>query len=107
MPIGARCVSRGHALTLTDSSNQASPIDAPERAVENQPVSNSLPADATPPEDQLADAQSDGPRRRILIGSQRDPAAYRAAAPRLDAGRGVRGEAQAATQGRTRKRGQG
>lgn len=56
-------------MTAIEPSNQDRPTDAPEAAVETQPVNDSLSADA--------------PRQRILIGSQRDPAAYRAK-PRRD-----------------------
>jgi predicted RNA-binding protein with RPS1 domain len=73
------CVSRGHALTFTDPSDQASPIEALEGAIENQPVNTPPSADAAAaapgPQDQ---SETEGPRRQILIGSQRDPAAYRA-----------------------------
>ncbi len=77
-------VSRGQALTFTDPSDPSSPIDAPEGAVENQPVDISLPTDAAVPiEVEISEdlpsgnADADASRRRILIGSQRDPAAYR------------------------------
>lgn len=51
-------------MTAIEPSNPDRPIDAQEGAVENQPENDSLPADS--------------PRRQILIGSQRDPVAYRA-----------------------------
>jgi small subunit ribosomal protein S1 len=73
------CVSRGHALTFTDPSNQASPTEALEGAVENQSVTTTPSADsAAAPQGSPEDSDAEGPRRPILIGSQRDPAAYRA-----------------------------
>ena len=62
-------------MTLTDPSNHVDPIEAPEGAVENQPITASQPADS--PDQSLAEEAAVA-RRRILIGSQRDPAAYRA-----------------------------
>jgi small subunit ribosomal protein S1 len=66
-------------LAFNDPSNQASSIEALEGPVENQPT-NTLPsADAAAPHcDVQEDSDAEGPRRQILIGSQRDPAAYRA-----------------------------
>ena len=66
-------------MTFTDPNNQAGPTEALEGTVESQPVSTSPSADeaaATP--ESRKDASTEGPRRQILIGSQRDPAAYRA-----------------------------
>jgi len=85
-------------LTLTDPNDQANPLDAAEDAIENQPEaspSSPQPAD----ERQQSASAAESPRRRILIGSQRDPAAYRPR-PRHDwkpldepdEGRGARGE---------------
>ena len=65
-------------MTVIDSSNQASPTEAPEGAIENQPAAVIQPADASPPSDVSDSSDADSSRRRILIGSQRDPAAYRA-----------------------------
>jgi small subunit ribosomal protein S1 len=66
-------------LTSTDPSSQSDPIDAAEGAVENQPTSTPLPADAGPESaDAPTDAEAEARRQKILIGSQRDPAAYRA-----------------------------
>ncbi len=73
------CVSRGHALAFTDPSNQASSTEALEGPVENQSI-NALPSADAPvaPADVRGDSDAEGPRRQILIGSQRDPVAYRA-----------------------------
>jgi small subunit ribosomal protein S1 len=66
-------------LTFTDPSNQASPIEALEGSIENQPT-NTLPsADAATAAPEIREeSDTEGPRKPILIGSQRDPAAYRA-----------------------------
>ncbi len=87
-------------MTLTDPNDQVSPIEAPEGTIENQPTAEGsqecLPHLATevgrsagtslPPDGAALDTQSAGSsadtaaaasRPRILIGSQRDPAAYR------------------------------
>jgi predicted RNA-binding protein with RPS1 domain len=63
-------------LTVTDPSNQASPAEAVEGAVETQPITTPPSADVAA--DPQKDSETEGPRRQILIGSQRDPAAYRA-----------------------------
>ncbi len=74
-----RALSRGSALSLTDPSNQASPIEAPAGAVENQPNSTLSPADAAVESLASSDAaDAEAASRKILIGSQRDPVAYRA-----------------------------
>jgi predicted RNA-binding protein with RPS1 domain len=68
-------------LTLADSNDQVSSIDAAEGATENQSTTTSLPAAETAEPAGNPDEQSAGSsasRPRILIGSQRDPAAYRA-----------------------------
>ena len=66
-------------MTSTEPNSQAVPIDAPEGAIENQPVNTPLPADAGPESSNgPTDAEAEAHRRKILIGSQRDPAAYRA-----------------------------
>jgi small subunit ribosomal protein S1 len=65
-----RVYSRGLALTLTDSDYPAGSIEGTESQIENQPNTSS------PSEDAAESTEATG--RRILIGSQRDPAAYRA-----------------------------
>jgi predicted RNA-binding protein with RPS1 domain len=76
-------------LTLIDPSDQGSPTDAPEAVVESQSNTASSAAaevsTAAEPSEGRSTAASDAAslRRRILIGSQRDPAAYRAR-PRHD-----------------------
>ncbi|MFZ1932979.1 MAG: S1 RNA-binding domain-containing protein [Thermoguttaceae bacterium] len=66
-------------MAFTDPSNQTSSTEALEGPAENQP-SNSLPSadEAAAPACVQPDSDAEGPRRQILIGSQRDPAAYRA-----------------------------
>jgi small subunit ribosomal protein S1 len=66
-------------LAFTDPSNQVSSTEALEGPAENQPT-NSLPSadGAAAPACVQPDSDMEGPRRQILIGSQRDPAAYRA-----------------------------
>lgn len=72
------CVE-GIALTVIDPSNQADQVETPESSIENQSAPTSSPSngDSTPVESESNDS-TDGARRSILIGSQRDPAAYRA-----------------------------
>ena len=66
-------------MAFTDPSNQASSIEALEGPVENQPTTTVPSADPTPaPADVREESDAEGQRRQILIGSQRDPAAYRA-----------------------------
>ena len=74
-------------MSLTDPSDPTNPAEPIEGTVENQPTVTSSPAGevsqpAGPSMDQSEGDQppseADGPHRRILIGSQRDPAAYRA-----------------------------
>lgn len=66
-------------MTLADPSKQANPteMDSP---VENSSIDASVTPDASPVDDAPADdASADSASRgRFLIGSQRDPAAYRA-----------------------------
>jgi predicted RNA-binding protein with RPS1 domain len=62
-------------LSSSDLTNQDCPTDAQEGTVENPPTTTSL-SDATTQNGQPSDAEAS--RRQILIGSQRDPAAYRA-----------------------------
>ena len=65
-------------MTSSDPINQNCPTDAPEGVVENPPtITASLP-DATAQNGQSPDSDTEGSRRQILIGSQRDPVAYRA-----------------------------
>ena len=66
-------------MAFTDPSNQDSSIEALEGPVENQPT-NTLPSSdaSAPPSDVQEESDAEGRRRQILIGSQRDPAAYRA-----------------------------
>jgi len=73
-------------LTLTDSSDQLSPTGASEDVVENQSPATSLPPEGTvepvgaadqPSAEPSAETDAGAARRRILIGSQRDPGAYR------------------------------
>ena len=123
--------SRGPALTLTDSSDQPRPTEASRGPIEDQPTT-SLPSDGTPevaaaeqPSAESSAAADQGrSHRRILIGSQRDPAAYRARQKRdwtpvdetaekpkrkrggeRGEGRGARGEGRG--RGERRKRGRG
>ncbi len=74
-------------MTLTDSSDPSRSSEATEGPIENQAAITSLPPDGTaepaaspdqPSAESAADADQAASRRRILIGSQRDPAAYRA-----------------------------
>jgi predicted RNA-binding protein with RPS1 domain len=74
-------------LTLADPNNQPEPIEALAETAADSSVDTSLPPDRTPepvesgaePSAESAAAAEEGAaRRRILIGSQRDPAAYRA-----------------------------
>jgi small subunit ribosomal protein S1 len=71
---------RGHAVTFAEPNDQNHPVSADNPAVESQqpattsePSSESAGRDSTPSESAAEIA-----RRRILIGSQRDPVAYRA-----------------------------
>jgi small subunit ribosomal protein S1 len=68
---------RGLALTSIDSGNPANPTDPIEGSAENQPTDTS-----SSPSDASDEANGENSRRRLLIGSQRDPAAYRARANR-------------------------
>ena len=115
-------------LSLTDSGDQINPAQALEGAVEIQPTITSPAAGeaselAGQPAEEAAGQPPGGDagsRRRILIGSQRDPAAYRARTRRdwepvadggerkaeggrrrkkRGEGRGERGEGQAASDG--------
>ncbi|MCD4728312.1 MAG: S1 RNA-binding domain-containing protein, partial [Pirellulales bacterium] len=63
-------------MTLTDPNDQANLIDAAEESIETQPETS---PSSPPPVDQTQQSASaeESSRRRILIGSQRDPAAYR------------------------------
>jgi predicted RNA-binding protein with RPS1 domain len=67
-------------LTVIDPGNQTDPIGAPQRPIENQSATTSLPAngDSQPVEGPSAESEAAATRRSILIGSQRDPVAYRA-----------------------------
>lgn len=67
-------------MTVIDPSNQADQIEAPQGPIENQSATNSLPAngDSQPVETPSTESDSAAARRSILIGSQRDPVAYRA-----------------------------
>jgi predicted RNA-binding protein with RPS1 domain len=64
-------------LTLSDSSSQVDQIEASENSIEKQPANTSTPpeGDAAREDQSTPDAAA---RQRIMIGSQRDPAAYRA-----------------------------
>jgi len=85
-------------LTLTDPNDQANPIDAAEESIETQPETSPFPPPPAVKPQPPASAEESS-RRRILIGSQRDPAAYRPR-PRHDCkpldipgeGRGTRDE---------------
>ena len=63
-------------MTLADPNDQANPIDAAEESIETQPETS---PSSPPPVDEAQQSASaeESSRRRILIGSQRDPAAYR------------------------------
>ncbi len=63
-------------MTLTDPNDQANPINAAEESIETQPETS---PSSPPPVDQTQQSASaeESSCRRILIGSQRDPAAYR------------------------------
>ena len=83
-------------MTLTDPNDQTNPIDSAEESIETQPETS--PSSPPPAEEaQQSASAEETQRRRILIGSQRDPAAYR---PRHDfkpldipdEGRGTRDE---------------
>lgn len=66
-------------MTLSDSGQQASPTEAAEGQVDHQPTNTSLPPEGDAASTDLSgEAAAEAARRRILIGSQRDPAAYRA-----------------------------
>jgi small subunit ribosomal protein S1 len=70
-------------LTLTDSSDPLRPTEASQGPIENPPATASIPPDgnsevAATAEQSSAAADQAAAHRRILIGSQRDPAAYRA-----------------------------
>ncbi len=102
-------------MSFTDSGDQLHPTEALEGAAENQSATTSAPAGevaepAGPPADQAAGQLppegGSGSSRRILIGSQRDPAAYRARIRRdwapVDEGEGRKEEGG----GRRKKRGE-
>ncbi len=68
-------------MTFTDPNNPANPTDIPVDAVVNESSVENEGAELDTASTVSADAQSAdaaGQSRRILIGSQRDPAAYRA-----------------------------
>jgi small subunit ribosomal protein S1 len=65
-------------VTFTDSSDPINPIEAPANAAENPPAASSPPSEVAAVSGGAADDSAAIERRRILIGSQRDPAAYRA-----------------------------
>ena len=65
-------------MTFTDSSDPINPVEAPANAAENPPAASSPPIEETAVSGGAADDSAATERRRILIGSQRDPAAYRA-----------------------------
>ncbi len=63
-------------MTLTDPNDQTNSIDSAEESIETQPETS--PSSPPPAEEtQQSDSAEEASRRRILIGSQRDPAAYR------------------------------
>lgn len=63
-------------MTLTDPNDQTNPIDSAEESIETQPETS--PSSPSPAEEtQQSASAEETQRRRILIGSQRDPAAYR------------------------------
>ena len=64
-------------MSSSDLTNQNCPTDAQEGTVENPPATTSL-SDTSAQNDQPSNADAEASRRQILIGSQRDPAAYRA-----------------------------
>ncbi len=66
-------------MTATNPNEQNFPVEVAEPAAEPRPddnLSTPEPVEETPPAES-ADAAADSNARRILIGSQRDPAAYR------------------------------
>jgi small subunit ribosomal protein S1 len=65
-------------VTFTDSSDPINPVEAPANAAENPPAASSPPIEEAAVSGGAADDSAAIERRRILIGSQRDPAAYRA-----------------------------
>jgi len=65
-------------VTFTDSSDPINPIEAPANAAENPPAASSPPIEEAAISGGAADDSAAIERRHILIGSQRDPAAYRA-----------------------------
>ncbi len=61
-------------MTLTDPNDQANPVEA----AATETMSETDPASLPPADDEQPTASAEeSTRRRILIGSQRDPAAYR------------------------------
>jgi predicted RNA-binding protein with RPS1 domain len=64
-------------LAVTDPNNEGRPIELPEGSVENQPTTTSSPEGAAQ-NGQASGPETEGQRRPFLIGSQRDPVAYRA-----------------------------
>lgn len=65
-------------MSFTDPSNQARPTEALEGAVENPSTTTPSSSDAATQNEQTSESDAEVRRRQILIGSQRDPAAYRA-----------------------------
>jgi predicted RNA-binding protein with RPS1 domain len=65
-------------LSSFDPASQASPTDAAESTAESQPTNITPSSDATAQTGQSAAQDAEVRRRQILIGSQRDPVAYRA-----------------------------
>ena len=64
-------------LSLTDSNDQVDPIAAAEGPIETETTTTSMPANEVAPPADPAEGQPAPSHPRILIGSQRDPAAYR------------------------------
>ena len=67
--------ARGLALTVIDPDNSVNPSESIENPVEAQADQASSPLSNVA---ETAETAAENARRRVLIGSQRDPAAYRA-----------------------------
>jgi predicted RNA-binding protein with RPS1 domain len=65
-------------LSSYDPTGQASPTDALEGILDNQAPTADMSPEAESVAGESLQSDADKPRRQILIGSQRDPAAYRA-----------------------------
>ena len=64
-------------MSSTDLTDQVDPIDAAEGPIEPQTTATSTPPSEVASPDRPSEDQATPSRSRILIGSQRDPAAYR------------------------------